>query len=129
MMRRIMVDTSIWIEYFRGNFCDTNLIEQGLSLGYVYITGPIVAELLQGVKTSGEHKALSRCISAVPFVECGYQDWVKAGNISFNLRKKGVTVPLTDIIIAVAAIKIEAAVYTRDRHFKEIPGVKLFPSS
>ncbi len=125
-MKRIMVDSSVWIEYFRGNFHNTGLIEQGLRQGHVYITGPIVAELLQGVKTAGEHAALSRCIGAVSFVECAYKDWLEAGNISFNLRKKGITVPLTDIIIAVVAKKIEAAIYTRDKHFEEIPGVSLF---
>ena len=125
-MKSIMVDTSIWIEYFRGKFHDTDLIEQGLQLGFIYITGPILAELLQGVRTVKERTALSRCISAVPFVECEYKDWIKAGKISFGLRKKGVTVPLTDIIIAVAAMKIGAAIYTQDSHFKIIPGADLY---
>lgn len=127
-MRPIMVDTSIWIEYFRGNFHDTDLMEHGLNQGYIYITGPILAELLQGVRTAKEHSMLSRCIGAVPFVECEYRDWTKAGKISFGLRKKGITVPLTDIIIAVAAMKIGAAIYTRDSHFKVIPGAELYKS-
>jgi predicted nucleic acid-binding protein len=125
-MKPIMIDTSIWIDYFRGDFRDTELIEHGLNQGFVYITGPILAELLQGVKTAKEYTILSRCISAVPFVECAFKEWLKAGKISLGLRKKGLTIPLTDIIISVAAAKIGAVIYTRDSYFKKIPGVELY---
>lgn len=125
MKQNIIVDTSIWIEYFQGGFKNTDLIEEGLSEGRIYTAGPIVAELLQGVKTKKEFDMLSRCLGAVQFIDCGYDEWVKAGSIAFDLRKKGITIPLTDIVIAVAAQKCSARIYTRDAHFQKISGIEL----
>lgn len=52
--------------------------------------------------------------------------WTDAGNLSDSLRKKGVTLPLTDIILAVTAQNNHAAIFTLDKHFSFIPGVSLF---
>ncbi|MGI6327385.1 MAG: PIN domain-containing protein [Dethiobacteria bacterium] len=48
---KIIVDTSIWIEYFKDKAEITAIIDKGLLAGSVYMAGPVVSELLQGVKT------------------------------------------------------------------------------
>lgn len=127
MNSKIMVDTSIWIQYFRGKLGQNEeLIERGLNQNFICVTGPIVAELLQGVKSAKEYGMLGQCIDAIPYVNCEYGDWVKAGEIAFGLRKKGITIPLSDIIIAAVALRIDARVYTRDRHFEKIAAVRLY---
>ena len=120
MNRKLLVDTSIWIEYFRGRLSDAAVIEQKLGQGTVFVTGPIVAELLQGVRTSAEADELRRCIDAIPYAECTLADWLTAGEMAFTLRRKGITIPLTDLIIAAVAKRIGAAVYSRDKHFARI---------
>ena len=50
---------------------------------------------------------------------------MKAGKLSCSLRRKGVTLPLTDIAIAVLAIEHNLSIFTLDKHFEQIPGVKL----
>ncbi len=126
--KKVIIDTSIWIEYFRGNSQNEGFIEKGLSEGSIYITGSIVSELLQGVKTQKEYDILSKCIEAIPFINCEYKDWITAGSISLNLRKKGITVPLTDIVIASVAMRINAKIYTLDKHFERIDGIDLLKS-
>lgn len=123
---KIIVDTSVWIEYFKDALHDSKFIEEGLNKGFVYIAGPIVSELLQVVKTKEEHLMLSQTINAIPFLDCTYDDWTNAGSISFNLRKRGIIVPLTDIIIASVAIRNNAKICTFDQHFNQIPDVKLY---
>jgi predicted nucleic acid-binding protein len=51
---------------------------------------------------------------------------VTAGRISFNLRRKGITIPTTDLIIAGLAIENECQILTLDPHFKSIPGLDRF---
>ena len=126
MSRKVIVDTSIWIEYFKNTLTDIQYIENGLSDGFVHITGPVISELLQGAKTQQDYDMLSKCIGAVPYLECCYEDWINAGRISFQLRKEGKTIPLTDIVIAIVAIRNKAQIYTLDHYFNEIPGVELF---
>ena len=122
---RILVDTSVWIEYFRNNPDITGIIDTELSNNNICTTGPIITELLQGVKTEKELKLLSDHVDALSYLECGINDWKKAGQISFMLRKSGHTVPVSDVIIAVVAINNGAYVYTLDNHFKQIPEVRL----
>ena len=123
---RVIFDNSVWIEYFREKEKVADYIERELMEGRVYMVGPVVSELLQGVMNSADYNELRDCIDAVPFVESSLNDWKKAGKISGELRKDGLTIPLTDIFIAAVAINREMKVYSFDVHFKEIPGVKLF---
>jgi len=125
MKQMTLIDTSIWIEYFRGKSAHTEFIEAGLNDGSVYITGPIISELLQGVKSEKEFDMLASCVDAIPFLECETIDWMNTGKLSFNLRKKGITVPITDSLIAVIASRYKMRILTLDNHFKKIPDVKL----
>ena len=123
---KIIVDTSIWIEYFNRKTNIVNFIEERIMEDCLFMTGPIVSELLQGVKTEQEYEKLKNSIDAIPYLETTLEDWKEAGNISNKLRRKGITIPLTDIIISSVAISNNAKVYSLDKHFKEIPGVKLY---
>ena len=123
--QRIIVDTSIWIEYFKNNKKYVPFIEDSLNLENILISGPIISELLHGVKSEKEYELLSESISAVPFAECVFDDWIKTGETLYNLKKKGITVPLTDILISVIAIRHDASILTLDKHFKSIDMIKL----
>lgn len=125
MSDKIIIDTSIWIEYFKNNSDYVSFIEENLNLENIYIMGPIISELLHGVKNEKEYKILSQSIGAIPYLDCTFEDWIKTGNILFYLKKKGKIIPLTDALISVVALRIDASILTLDRHFKEIPGIKL----
>ena len=53
--QKIIIDTSIWIEYFKNNKKYVPTIETNLSLENILITGPIISELLHGVKGLREY--------------------------------------------------------------------------
>lgn len=122
----MIVDTSIWIEYFKDTSGIVEVMEKGLMDNNIYIVGPVVSELLQGVKTEKEYNELKNCIDAVPYIKGRLTDWKRAGKISFKLRRSGTTIPLTDIYIAALAVKNNFIIFTRDKHFKEIPEIDLF---
>jgi tRNA(fMet)-specific endonuclease VapC len=121
--QKIIVDTSIWIEYFKEDANIVEFIERKIIENNIYMVGPVISELLQGVRTNHEYMELLNCIDAIPYIEAKNEDWKKAGKISFNLRKDGLTIPLTDIIISVIAINNQAKVYTLDKYFNYIPEV------
>jgi predicted nucleic acid-binding protein len=123
---KIIVDTSIWIEYFKKKAEIVAFIDRELLLGTTYMVGPVVSELLQGVKTEQELDRLLGCIDAVPFLESNIADWRLSGSISFRLRKDGLTIPLTDLLIAAISINNRAYVYSLDHHFNFIPEVLLY---
>jgi predicted nucleic acid-binding protein len=124
-MVKIIVDTSVWIEYFKNNKNYVHFIEENLDMENIYIVGPVIAELLHGVKSKKEFDILSESIEGIPFLDSGYNDWIKAGEILFELKKSGFSVPLTDTIIGAMALRADAAILTLDSHFKNIKDLKL----
>ena len=127
MKGRVLIDTSIWIEFFnRDSSQPGDLLQQLLLEGKAATTGIILTELLQGAKLEKEFEAILSIVSAVPVLEATLDTWVQAGRISFGLRRKGITIPTTDLVIATVAIQNECQVFSLDPHFNKIPNLKLF---
>jgi predicted nucleic acid-binding protein len=123
---RILPDTCAWIDFFKGN--PTPLAEslaQSLMRHEVATCGVVLCELLQGVKKSGEEQLVLDALQALPHLEMNRELWIAAGKLSATLRTSGHTLPLSDIIIATLAMSHDCSVLTVDRHFAEIPGLKL----
>ena len=127
MKANVLVDTSIWIEYFNkpdstaGTSLE-NLLKQGRVLG----AGLVLTELLQGAKIEKEFKLILESMTALPFLETTLNTWIEAGQISFSLRKKGITIPTSDLILASLALENHCLIFTLDPHFNKIPGIKLY---
>jgi predicted nucleic acid-binding protein len=127
-MNKVIVDTSAWIDFFRNQSGEIGdmvaaLIEQDRAA----LVGPVLSELLQGLKTRQEATALNELFSILPYLEISRDDWEKAGDLLRSLRRNGITVPLSDAIIAAAAQKNGHAVFTLDRHFEHLK-VALHPA-
>jgi predicted nucleic acid-binding protein len=80
----------------------------------------VLAELMQGAKSAKELSVIAEFMEAFTIIDQTDQTWVNAGKLSYELRKKGKNVTLTDCYIAVMARENNCAVFTPDRHFKDI---------
>jgi predicted nucleic acid-binding protein len=126
MDTRIIVDTTIWIEFFRTpQSTHSNHLKDLLRQRRVVMVGMVQAEIAQGVKDPKEAKLVLSSFAKLPYSEMTKERWQQAGGISASLRKKGTTLPLSDLIIAAGAVAEGCEVYTLDPHFKRIPGVKI----
>ena len=79
MRSNVLVDTSVWIQYF--NKLDSKpgkSVEGLLREGRVVRTGIILTELLQGAKIEKEFNAILESMAALPFLETTQNTWVKA---------------------------------------------------
>lgn len=116
----VLVDTSAWIHYFRGNepFCAK--VGQLLDADRICTTGIIIAELLQGAKSEKERRTLRSFASVFPVIGDAASLWIEAGDLSARLRGQGLTIGLADCFIAVAALNNKIPVLTEDQHFAEL---------
>jgi len=121
MNKKIIVDTSVWIEYFKNNSEVVSFIERHLLEDTVYLVGIIVSELIQGIKNEQEREMIRSNLDAINYIDMEFDDWVRTGDLSNKLRKNGLTIPLTDIAIASTAIENNLMLISRDKHFKQIP--------
>lgn len=119
--RPVLVDTSYWIEFFNRPGTEEAGVVRGLIRDdRAALTGVILAELLQGARTRKELSELRSALGAVDRVETTGEVYARAGKLGFDLRRIGVTVPITDCVIAAAAESIGGLVLTLDRHFEEL---------
>ncbi|TAK59772.1 PIN domain-containing protein [Methylobacter sp.] len=117
----VLVDTCAWIDFLR--YQEGKLGNQVAFLienNQVAITGVIIAELLQGAKTEKQQQQINLLINSVTSFPTQEFDWVSAGLLLQELRSRGITLPLTDALIAVIAQRFQAKVLTIDKHFHHL---------
>jgi len=115
----VLVDTSAWICFFaRRGYPD---IKKALSLlleeDGAAIAGPIMVEIVQGVRTAEEKENIKKWIKALHWLPVTDTLWYNAAEMSFALRRKGVTTSAIDTLIAAVAIKYDCSLLHRDSHF------------
>jgi predicted nucleic acid-binding protein len=116
----IVVDSSVWIDFFNGvstpevERLDGLLGETPLAIGDL-----ILVEVLQGFRRGrdvGKARQLLQSLTLLPMLE-GRNAWVAAENYR-QLRSKGITVRKTiDGIIATACIEANLPLLFSDRDF------------
>ena len=118
------VDTSVWIPYFRergskhGDLIDA-LIDEGL----VHIDGIVLAELLTGAKSPAELERLASALAGLKFIPSDRAAFESVGRNGFALKRKGVSVPLSDLVIATDCLSNGLVLIEEDRHFAAIAAI------
>jgi predicted nucleic acid-binding protein len=118
---RILIDTSVWIDYFRNQSVGfVDFVAEIVNRHEVCVPRIVLAELMQGAKSEKELSVISEFMEAFTIIDQTDQTWVTSGRLSYELKKKGKNVNLTDCYIAVLAQENNCALLTLDRHFKDI---------
>ena len=111
----VLVDSSIWIDYFRGSAGDNQLdflIEENL----VVVNDLILAEIIPALHMQRQSKliALMREIACPPML----LDWDDLVQMQITCLKHGINkTGIPDLMIAQHAIQNHLELYTRDKHF------------
>ncbi len=116
----ILVDTSVWIEFFRrsetlhGEILTTALERRDVCIGDL-----ISAEVLQGIRNVKEERSINEAFSDLPMRSlCGLEIARKAAVNYRRLRANGITARGTiDVIIATWSIENEIPLLHNDSDF------------
>jgi predicted nucleic acid-binding protein len=126
-MPSVIVDTSVWVDYLRGTQnARTDALDRLLENGEAAICGVIEAELVAGLRNRTEREELVSLLEGCDYLEVSRADWRRAGELAGQLKDRGRTLPLSDLIIAALAIDRGCALLASDSHFTHIPGARLF---
>ncbi len=131
MRNLVLVDTSAWICFFaRKNFIEIkDAVSTLLDNNRVAIAGPIMVELIQGARTDKEKDDIKSKIKGLHWLGITDEHWHKTADLSFNLRRKGVTVSAIDSLLSVVAVSCNCRVLHKDSDFELIArhsSLKLF---
>lgn len=115
-----LLDTSVWLDVLPASGTNIELrgrVDSLLQQDRVATTGMVRLELLGGARSEQEWNRLRDYLSALHQLPVEDDTWQEAAQMGFQLRRVGVTVPFTDLIIGAAAIHSNAVLLHRDRHF------------
>lgn len=116
----ILVDSSVWVDYFNGRITDeTDCLDTLLGTEPVAIGDLILAEVLQGFRSDADYAAAKELMTSLTVYELlGAALALKTADNYRVLRKRGVTVRKTaDTIIATFCIERGIPLLYSDRDF------------
>lgn len=113
----ILVDSNILIDYYRDRKSELAKKIDSMQIG---ICGVVKSEVLHGAKNYDEVDNILASFNTFDLLHTDEYDFEGVGLILKTLREHGVTVPLTDVMIAFCAMKYDVPVWTQDGHFRLI---------
>ncbi|MCK0509971.1 type II toxin-antitoxin system VapC family toxin [Aromatoleum buckelii] len=116
----ILVDSSVWIDYFRGTVTpQTEKLDSLLGVEPVATGDLILAEVLQGFSSERDFNQAKKLMTALVIIDLGGQEIaIQAARNFRSLRALGVTVRKTiDTVIATRCIESGLALLCSDRDF------------
>jgi len=119
----ILVDSSVWIDYFNGKVTyKTDWLDSALGKEPIVIRDFILTEVLQGFQTDRDFRIAKKLLLNFPFMEMiGKELAIESAMTYRYLRKKGVTVRKTiDVIIGTFCLHYHLMLLHDDRNFDPI---------
>lgn len=119
----ILVDTSIWIDFFNGvETWQTELLNESLSKEVILMGDIILAEILQGFNSDSDYNKAKAALTNLECVDLvgKYVALKSAANFRF-LRSKGVTIrKKVDMLIATWCMDSDIELLHNDKDFDQI---------
>jgi len=117
----VIVDTSVWIEYFRGGKNPATLdflIDEDL----IIINDLILSELIPSLKVRNQRKII-KLLSSINKIDLSI-NWNQIIEFQFKCLKNGLNgIGIPDLIVAQNAKQNNCEIYSLDDHFRLMKGI------
>lgn len=121
----VLVDSNIYIELQRAGIDPARALVPRYGSLDLAICGMVRMEVLRGMRGDKAIRCFGAFFDVLQNVPADAKIWDKAADLGRATAKAGFTVPGPDLVIAASALRIGAAILTRDRHFEAMPGVRV----
>jgi predicted nucleic acid-binding protein len=115
----IIIDTSIWIDFFNGNFEKNDTLIDLIETRQVLFLECIAGELLQGVREKREKELIINYWNNLPNISMENL-WIEAGIYSSKNKLIDKGIGLIDSVIIVACMITNSKLLTRDKKILKI---------
>lgn len=126
-MNRILVDSSVWIDYFNGNNPKANILSDLIDHNSVCINNLILAELIPFIRNTGELNLVDLLMSIANIninIEWNQIMDMQTVNLKHGFSKIGIP----DLIILQNVIQNDLFLFSFDKHFKLMSSFHKFKS-
>jgi predicted nucleic acid-binding protein len=114
----VVVDTSVWVDYFRS--AGAPQLDELLGDGLVLLAPVVAAELLSAPLTRAERRDLTALLASLPLHATPFPHWLAVGELRARLAKAGLTVSTPDAHVAQCALDTGALLWSQDAVFSGI---------
>ncbi len=119
-MSLVLVDSSVWIDYFRsGRNIDVNYLNEIIDNNSICINDIILSELIPQLRIQKEAEVID-ILQSVKKIRLNI-NWEKIIDYQFNNVKNGINkIGIPDLIILQNVIDNDLILYSLDKHFKSM---------
>ena len=122
----VLLDTSVWIDALQGRTPHiVKMTQELLNEDRILTCGPVIFEIKRGLRPPERKKILPLFDALIP-LSVDETIWDAGGDLDASLRKKGITIPPMDVIIAQVCLHHKVFLFTLDEHFRSVPRLKIF---
>lgn len=121
----VLVDTSIWIDYFRGGG-NSEMLDSFIDENLIVINDIILAELIPFLKIRNQKRIIEMllCIKKLDLSI----DWNQIIEYQYRCLENGFNgIGIPDLVIAQNAVQNHSEIYSLDGHFRQIKEILNIP--
>jgi predicted nucleic acid-binding protein len=120
----VLADSSFYIGLLRQQQDPLRALALAAASRDLVICGVIRCEVGRALRPPETLKRFQAFWNVMLNVPTDNRLWEEVERTLWNLDRRGCVLPLTDVVIACCAMRMDAVVLTYDNHFNEIPGVR-----
>lgn len=120
----VLADSSFYIGLMRQGQDPLRALALAAATRDLVICGIVRCEVGRALRPMERLQRFQRFWNVMINVPTDNQLWAAVEETAWKLDRKGVVLPLTDLVIACCAQRSGAVVLTYDHHFSQIPGVR-----
>jgi len=124
-MNAILIDSNVFIRLLRRNHDPMLYLDPWKGDRYLVTCGMVRMEVERGISRPSVQRRVSAFFAVMVNVPTSNQIWANATEIAWALDRRGKVLPAQDILIAAHALKFGGCILSSDRHFYDIPGVRV----
>jgi predicted nucleic acid-binding protein len=115
----ILVDSSALVEYYRPKGIPSvqAAVTEAIEADAAAVNGIIQVEVLAFASARASFDELLHDFEVFHRIALQEVDFDRATEMGFSLRRRAVTIPATDLIIAASALRSDAVLYHVDGHY------------
>ncbi len=121
----VLVDSSFYIALARRGLDPLHALAAQALEGDLAICGVVRCEVGRGIRSEGVWRRFQAFWDVMLNVPTDNRLWTSVEEMVWRLDRQGLTLPLTDVVIACCALRIDAAVLTFDHHFSLVPELRV----
>jgi predicted nucleic acid-binding protein len=122
----LLVDTSVWSLFLRRKK-ENNHNPYVMQLRYhlesedcIHLTGPILQELLDGIKEKKQFELLREYVEPFPLIQLQREDFIEAARLRNHCRSRGIQAGPVDFLISASCLLRNYPLLTADQDFHHI---------